>query len=171
MKSVHLIAVSLLLAVGLATASYAAPRVGQKLVAQEAGHSVAHLSSDISGETVVVGVPERGFAAVFLLKGKKWEKQEEIIADGRRFGWCVAISGNAIIVGAPELNDAGGAFVFHRSGNNWKLVSKLVHDGRAKGDGFGEDVACKGLGRLMILNRRPVEERQPAGQVGGGLNT
>ena len=141
MKSVRLLIVSMLLAIGLATLNHVAARVGQKLVAMEAGHSVAHLSSDISDETVIIGVPEQGLAAIFVLRGKKWEKQEDIIADGRRFGWCVAISGNAIIVGAPELNDAGGAFVFHRSGNNWKQVSKLVHQGRAKGDNFGEDVA------------------------------
>ncbi len=141
MKSVLLYATGLLLAIGLATASHAAPRVGAKLVAMEAGHSVAHLSSDISGETVIVGVPEQGFAAIFVLKGKKWEKQEEILADGGRVGWDVAISGNAVIVGAPETNDSGSAFVFHRSGNNWKQVQKLKHDNPAKGDGFGEDVA------------------------------
>ncbi|MDE0300998.1 MAG: T9SS type A sorting domain-containing protein [Candidatus Poribacteria bacterium] len=141
MKSLHLFAISLLLAIGLTTVSYA--RIGQKLVAMDAGHSVAHLSSDISDETVVVGVPERGFATVFLKKGKKWEKQGEIIPDGTagRFGWCVSISGNALIIGAPETNGSGAAFIFHRSGNNWKGVKKLFHEGPAKGDGFGEDVA------------------------------
>ena len=143
MKSVQMFAISLLLAIGLATASYAAPRVGQKLIAMEAGHSVAHLSSDISGETVIVGVPEQGYATVFELRGKKWEKKEEIIADGGagRFGWCVAMTDNVIVVGAPNTNDAGAAFVFHRSGKNWKQAAKLVHEGPVKGDGFGEDVA------------------------------
>ena len=143
MKTVQLMFISLVLGIGLATVSHTAPRVGDKLVAMEAGHSVAHLSSDISGDTVIVGVPESGFAAIFIKKGKKWEKQEEIIPDGGagRFGWCVSISGNAIIIGAPESNDSGAAFVFHRSGNNWKQAAKLLYDGPAKGDGFGEDVA------------------------------
>ena len=120
MKSVHLFAICLLLFIGLATASHAAPRVGQKLVAMEGGHSVPHLSSDISGETVVVGVPELGTATIFEKRGKIWEKQEVIIPDGGlgRFGWCVSISGNALIVGAPQLNESGAAYVFHRSGNN-----------------------------------------------------
>ena len=141
MKSVQLFAISLLLAIGLATQSHAAPRVGQKLVAMEAGHSVAHLSSDISGNTVIVGVPEQGFATVFVLKGKKWEKQEEILADGGRVGWDVAISGNSVIIGAPETNDSGMAFMFMRSGNNWKQVARLSHENPANGDNFGEDVA------------------------------
>ena len=143
MKSVRLFAICLLLFIGLATAGHAAPRVGQKLVAEEAGHSVAHLSSDISGDTVIVGVPESGFATVFETQGKKWVKQVEIIPDGGRgrFGWCVSISGNAIIVGAPQLNDAGAAFIFHQSGNNWKQAAKLLYDGPVKGDAFGEDVA------------------------------
>ena len=141
MKSLHVFAISIFLVIGLAP--YAAPRVGQKLVAMEAGHSVAHLSSDISDETVVVGVPEQGFVTVFGKRGKVWEKQEEIIPNGvaGRFGWSVSISRNALIIGAPQTNDSGSAFVFHRSGNNWKQAARLLHDNPAKGDGFGEDVA------------------------------
>ena len=143
MKSLHLFAIGWLLAIGLAAASFAAPRVGLKLVAMEAGHSVAHLSSDISGDTVIVGVPEQGFATVFGKRGKVWEKQEEIIPDGGagRFGWSVSISRNALIIGAPESNGSGTAFVFHRSGNNWKQAAKLLYDNPVKGDGFGEDVS------------------------------
>ena len=141
MKSVQLLAIGLILAIGLATVSHTAPRVGEKLVAQEAGHSVAHLSSDISGETVIVGVPESGFATIFVKKGKKWEKQEELLADGERVGWSVAISGNAAIVGAPETARSGRAFIFMRSGNNWRQLAKLAHEDPKDGDKFGEDVA------------------------------
>ena len=141
MKSVQLLVIGFLLAIGLATVSHTAPRVGQKLVAMEAGHSVAHLSSDISGDTIIVGVPEQGFAAIFVKKGKKWEKQGEILADGGRVGWSVAISGNAAIIGAPETAGSGRAFVFMGSGNNWKQVGKLAHEAPADGDDFGEDVA------------------------------
>ncbi|MDE0300999.1 MAG: T9SS type A sorting domain-containing protein [Candidatus Poribacteria bacterium] len=143
MKSLHLFAIGLLAAIGLATATHAAPRIGQKLVAMDGGHSVPHLSSDISGDTVVVGVPELGYATVFEKRGKIWEKQAQIIPDGGlgRFGWCVSISGNAIIVGAPQLNGSGAAYVFHRSGNNWKQAVKLLYDGPVEGDGFGEHVA------------------------------
>lgn len=75
-------------------------------------------------------------------------------------GWSIAISGNTVVVGAPETNwcggaDCGSAYVFVRNGANWSQQQKLnAPDGRAI-DFFGESVAIDG--DLIIVGASKVD--------------
>jgi len=63
-------------------------------------------------------------------------------------GYSVAISGNTVVIGAPDDDDgglnSGSAFVFVRSGSNWSLQGKLNADFADAGDLFGYSVAISG---------------------------
>ena len=77
-------------------------------------------------------------------------------AEGDRFGYTVAISGNTVVVGAPTDDDAGsesgGAYVFERDAggsDNWGQVRKLTADEASAGDEFGFAVAVSGDALLV----------------------
>src|SRR5687767_6873015 len=85
------------------------------------GSSVAIFSN-----TVVVGVPDddngRGSAYVFVRNGAKWNQQARLMGrsplPNDHFGRFVAISGDMIVVGAPNddhfFDNQGSAYVFVR---------------------------------------------------------
>jgi hypothetical protein len=122
---------------------------------QDFGFSVA-----ISGETVVVGAPERsilpsleGSAYVFVRSGGVWTQQQKLEAsDGAFddfFGNSVAITGETVVVGAPGDDGAAGsaqgsAYVFVRSGGVWSQQQKLEASDAMGGDQFGNSVAISG---------------------------
>ena len=70
------------------------------------------LSLAIENDIILVGTARGGRAYVFRYDGSTWLEEAKLPAtdDGigalERFGWSVAISGNTIVVGAPNL-DAG----------------------------------------------------------------
>jgi hypothetical protein len=107
----------------------------------------------ISGDTMVVGVPQRGATPnvvndgigavhVFVRSGAAWVEQAVLLGAntemGDRFGRSVAIDGDTIVVGAPgeasafigdETDNtapfAGAAYVFARSGVTWTQQAYL----------------------------------------------
>jgi hypothetical protein len=119
------------------------------------------LSLSISGDKMVVGAPnddqgkstttkvDSGAAYVFERDGGAWTQQAKLVADdgaaNDHFGESVSISGDRIVVGAPEDDDkglkSGSAYLFERSGVTWTKKSKLVADDGAAGDYFGECVS------------------------------
>jgi len=147
-------------------------------------------SAAISGDTVVVGAPsedsnakgvdgdpmdnsapESGAAYVFVRNGSTWIQQAYLKAsnaqggqlgfsDGDRFGWSVAISGDTVVVGAPneassatgvngdETDNsapyAGAAYVFVRSGSTWSQQAYLKGSNTDKLDELGWSVAISG---------------------------
>jgi len=120
------------------------------------GHVVA-----LDADTVVVGAPEndiganadQGAAYVFTRNGAVWTQQQRLIAAdgeaGDRFGFSVALSGDTLVVGAPEddnggLRNQGSAYVFVRSGAVWAQQQKLVAADGAINDFFGRSVALSG---------------------------
>jgi FG-GAP repeat len=97
----------------------------------------------VSGPTVVVGSDdhqvgrneEQGAAYVFEQRGASWTQAAELVgADGKPedfFGSSVAVSGRAVVVGAPDdsagsLRPVGEADVFTRSGREWTQTAALV---------------------------------------------
>jgi len=69
-------------------------------------------------------------------------------AEGDRFGWSVALSGDYLVVGAPTKSDVaanqGAAYVFFRSQggtDGWGQVAKLVPGEATEGRMFGMSVA------------------------------
>ncbi|NQW16907.1 MAG: alpha/beta fold hydrolase [Chloroflexi bacterium] len=115
----------------------------------------------ISGETIVVGVPNdavgtnayQGSAYVFLRSEGVWSQQAHLIAaDGEEFdefGNSVSLDGDTIVVGDPRDDigsnvNQGSAYVFARSGTDWSQQAHLTAtDGEAL-DGFATSVSVSG---------------------------
>ena len=119
------------------------------------------ISVALSGDTVVVGAEgdaigagaRQGSAQVFTRSGGVWTPQQTLAASdgaaGDDFGFSVAISGDAIMVGAPfdaigANAKQGSAYVFSRSGAVWTQQRKLFSDDGATDDNFGRSVAISG---------------------------
>jgi hypothetical protein len=91
---------------------------------------------------------------VFVRSGGVWTEQQKLLAtDGAAddsFGRSVAISGDTVIVGADQTDDAGldsgSAYVFVRSGGVWTEQQKLLASDGAADDWFGRSVAISGDG-------------------------
>lgn len=121
------------------------------------GYSVA-----VSGSTIVVGAPQHPFslggsgpgkAYVFVENGGTWSQQAELKASdgavGDSFGYSVAASGGAAVVGAPGhmigSNQAQGAvYVFAPSGGTWSQQAELTAADGSRYNGFGTSVGVSG---------------------------
>ena len=142
------------------------------------GYSVA-----VSGDTVVVGAVQEssnatgvngnqsdnsalnsGAAYVFVRSGTNWSQQAYLKASntgaGDTFGCSVAVSGDTVVVGAPNedsnatgvngnqsnnsATDSGAAYVFVRSGTNWTQQAYLKASNTGTDDNFGVSAAVSG---------------------------
>ena len=127
----------------------------------EFGCSVA-----ISSDTVVVGAPYEGdvgvdLGAAYVFDRNQdgpdtWGEAVKLTAsdaeDGDLFGWSVAISSDAVVVGAPYEGDVGvdlgAAYVFHQiQGILWKLTASDAKDG----DLFGYSVSVSINGDYVVV--------------------
>jgi len=163
------------------------------------GHSVA-----ISGDLVVVGAPVEGSAAreingdgsnnafpqagaayVFSRQKGQWFQDAYLKAFNAerddRFGDAVAISGDTVVVGAPQedadatgddddsvnntFSNAGAAYVFQGDGISWWRAGYLKAANAGIGDRFGEAVAIDGD---TIVVGAPVERSSATGVDGDG---
>ena len=139
------------------------------------GHTVA-----IDGDIIVVGAPdessaatgvngdplsnaesESGAAYVFVRNGNNWSQQAYLKASNTgfqdNFGQAVAISGESILIGAPDedsnatgvngddqLNgafDSGAAYLFVRSGSSWSQQAYIKASNTGSDDLFGSAVS------------------------------
>jgi len=115
----------------------------------------------IDADTVVVGAPSKtigtltakGAAYVFVRSGTTWTQQQQLIAsDGAlfdNFGTSVAVSGETIVVGAPNHavganTRQGAAYVFVRSGSTWTFQQKLTANDGLTSDQLGGAVTLTG---------------------------
>ncbi|MCP4662904.1 MAG: DUF11 domain-containing protein [bacterium] len=118
------------------------------------------VSVGISGDTVIVGAhlnddagSASGSAYVFERNAggaDNWGEVTKLTADigafGDYFGHSVGISGDTVIVGAHN-NDDAGAFVFERDFggvDSWGQVKALTAADGATGDSFGRKVGISG---------------------------
>jgi hypothetical protein len=104
----------------------------------------------IEGDIAVVGETKMyewgpGAAFVFVREGQEWRERQMLSASdfsfGDRFGASVAIEGDTIVVGAPDSNDVGAAYVFERVGDAWIETAKLRAPIPSLNDDFGATVA------------------------------
>jgi len=113
----------------------------------------------IDGNYAVVGAvldnhdgAYRGSAYIFRRDGSNWVQQTKLVADdgqaGDEFGGSVSISENSAVIGAigndDAGEDAGAAYIFTRSGNDWDQQGRLVPSDGAAGDQFGNSVSIDG---------------------------
>jgi acetyltransferase-like isoleucine patch superfamily enzyme len=115
----------------------------------------------LDGNTLVVGSPysdgdtvgqeNTGAAYIFVRSGTIWTLQAKLTADAplidEWFGFRVGISGNTVILGAPQLRDefgAGAAYIFGRSSGIWSQEDRLTTNSGFIGDGYGFNVEIAG---------------------------
>ena len=108
----------------------------------------------LSGDIAVVGSDEglANRAYVFVRSGSEWSQEAELAPDdgedGDAFGWSVAVSGNAVLVGAPRHDgdgiERGAVYVFARDGGSWSQQTKLTEISGDDYAHFGTSVAIDG---------------------------
>ena len=94
---------------------------------------------------------DSGAVYIFKRDGTVWIQQVKLTPSdgdaGDRFGSCVAISGDYVIVGAPfdddNGSDSGAAYIFKRDGTTWTQQAKLKA-GNAAEDLLGTSVSICG---------------------------
>lgn len=123
------------------------------------GYSVA-LSED--GETALVGAPAEGVgggrAWVFTGSGTSWQARDELKGtpgeNKARFGRSVALSGDGdvAVVGAPNEEEKGAAWVFEGSpAAGFPLSERLVGSEQQAGSWFGYSVAVSSEGDTALV--------------------
>ncbi len=122
----------------------------------EFGYSVA-----VAGDTVLVGAryadidnkANQGAVYVFTRSGSTWTQQKKLTASdgaaGDEFGYSVALSDQAVLVGARWADmgssaNRGAAYVFHLAAGNWNELQKLTASDGGANDEFGGSVALSG---------------------------
>lgn len=116
------------------------------------GQSIA-----LKGETLVIGARNAGpdgAGALYLYRksGNDWIEVTKVTPeDGEpdeQYGFCIAVTGNTIAVGARRDNltatKAGAVYVYTLNGNSVELVTILTAGDAKKGDEFGQSVAFAG---------------------------
>lgn len=161
----------------------------------------------ISGDTVVVGAYREesdatgvggdqnnnnairsGAAYVFVRNASEWQQQAFLKAsntgDVDYFGTTVSISGNVIVVGAPEedsdavgvngdqnnddAENSGAAYVFRRLGSQWTQEAFLKASNTDTDDEFGSAVSISGD---TIVVGAPFESSSGTGIGGNQTNS
>jgi FG-GAP repeat protein len=110
----------------------------------------------MEGNTAIIGAPfdfsTNGSAYVFEFDGVQWNELVKLRDFGqneseRRFGRSVALSGDTILVGAPNwagTSNRGRAWVFRFDGSQWLAESMLELSASSPNDQFGYSVAIDG---------------------------
>lgn len=113
----------------------------------------------LDGNTALVGADEdnvggtdSGSAYVFVRSGTTWTQQAKLApsdsAAADFFANGVGLDGDTALIGAwgrdDRAADAGGAYVFVRSGTTWTQQAKLTAPDAAAGDNAGRAVALTG---------------------------
>jgi hypothetical protein len=111
------------------------------------------------GDTIAVGANkangDAGLAYVFDWDGSNWVFAAELsgsgVNSGDRFGRCVGVAGDTVVVGCPFYaagcggsNQCGSLFVFDRDGGAWSEVDRLTPADQSNEDYFGWDVSIDG---------------------------
>jgi len=108
-------------------------------------------------------------AQCFTLEGKKVEAADA--APGDFFGFSTAISGDTLVVGSPQDDNAGGidagsAYVYVHSGNVWSQQAKLVSSIAGANRYFGFSVSLSGD---TLVVGSPTDD-PPAGADAGSIH-
>ena len=116
----------------------------------EFGHGVAYVNTGL----FLVGTDSAGELFNFRQRGPQWTYRSSTIPaalPSAKFGASVDIDGYTAVVGAPQYDNRGVAFVFEQNPNaeTWTLKDQVEGAGTGTGDDFGSAVAIDG-GRLIV---------------------
>ena len=111
----------------------------------------------MSGNTVAVG--STGAADIYGGSGSTWSLEATLAvpnAASLDFGVSVSISGNTVVVGAPNADGRhGAAYVYVEPGNGWASsnspTATLTASDGATGDNFGASVSISGNTVVVAL--------------------
>jgi hypothetical protein len=124
-------------------------------------------STAISGDSVIVGAfadddkgISSGSAYIFTRSGDEWNLKSKITAsDGApvaHFGTSVSISGDHLVVGAPDDQtngySSGAAYIFTLTPAGWTETCKLVPQDNERNDDFGLSAAI--AGETVVIGAR-----------------
>ncbi len=120
---------------------------GDTLVVGAPGDSSA--ATMIGGDQSDASAPNDGAAYVFVRNGTTWTQQAYLkgskTAADASFGYSLALSGDTLVVGAPqESGSLGAAYVFTRSGSTWSESAHLKASNGRPYSQFGRAVAMSG---------------------------
>src|SRR5580704_5490153 len=111
----------------------------------------------ISGNTIVVGAPNGGYAGVFIKPASGWQNMTEVATlnswgEACDFGTAVAISGDTIVVGQPQIQfcstSLGAAYVFVKPPGGWSgtltQTAVLTASDGVEFDALGSSISIDG---------------------------
>jgi hypothetical protein len=118
-------------------------------------------SISTSGDYAIIGSPfdddnghNSGSAYIFRKESTKWIEEQKLTAgdgfEGDYFGYSVSISGDYVVIGAPQNDDladnvlsdsTGKAYVFKKEGAKWIEEKKLLAADGSANDLFGFSVS------------------------------
>ena len=154
MMTVRIILIGSILCSCLVSVGYTADKEIQLIADNAEGQ--AQMCADVFRDTVIVGVHSHvGLAKIYERNGEEWEETLDLVVkdgDKDNFGYSVAINGpigrgsaNIAIVGAPQhdgaANDSGAAYIFAKSGQDWKQRAKLTAEDGGAADNLGHAVS------------------------------
>ena len=92
---------------------------------------------------------------------------QKVTASGTAFGTSVAISGDTMVVGAPDTTGGGAAYVYTRADNKWTQSATLTRP--APASKFGASVAISGS--TIVVGDPTTNSNQGAAYVFTGSGT
>lgn len=124
----------------------------------------ASAARGVNGNDADNSAADAGAVYVYSDSGSQWLRQAYLKGSNTEandsFGYCLAMSGETLVVGAPgeasnatgvngnqadnSLTDAGAVYVFVRTGSQWVQQAYLKASNSNAGDDFGWSVAISG---------------------------
>ena len=116
----------------------------------------------LDGDTAVIGLPAlngsgtllQGGVAVFVRSAGTWVYEASFLAPDpqpttQRFGAAVAVSGDTMVVGAPDADEGptmgpGAVYIFTRSAGVWTQQARLLSPQPQQHAAFGTDLDLEG---------------------------
>ncbi len=116
----------------------------------EFGHGVNFANTEL----FLVGTESAGSLFNYRQRGPQWTYQSSTIPAAlptAKFGASVDIDGYTAVVGAPQYDNRGAAFIFEQNPNaeTWSLKYQVEGAGTGTGDDFGSAVSIS-QGRLIV---------------------
>ena len=122
----------------------------QKIILGDA-YELAGYSVAASGSWMVAGAlnadqpgSTSGMVYVFQLQGGAWLQTQQLSPNAFKFGGCVALSGDRMIVGNVPGYFSGVAFVYELSGSTWVQAAQLDWPSSSTPYSFGSAVDIDG---------------------------
>jgi hypothetical protein len=138
-------------------------------------------SASVSGRTIALGAPQDfGFSAsgkayVFVEPAAGWTDMTETAEltvpgaqGGAEIGWSIALDGNVVVTGSPDISSSGAAYVFEKPASGWtdmtETATLLPGDVLPRYSDFGVSVGVSG--KIVVVGA-PGRGRAPNTEEGG----